>query len=410
MTTAGKTRTHKVGPYTMNVNQIQPTSENRAPLYAICSPDRWGLRYSDEEKGTLAYPVARDYVKAILQALTTQVQWGEAYFALTGNTPILRLQWPLSDTSSIALFRLINPIISQALTSPTAGFGIPPEAVPTAMGLYMPSSHRSRGEQGAFTPNSWSMFLNASMLEAMFRIKANEVAPVSNGSERNDQLGPLKVFADTLYHEARHCQQWFWIFALVQRHPDNFSAIPNIARWPRSLLDGRQPQSLVIAELTAKQSVPADPAALISLKRMAVGQYLYTQNIWLNTGYYPAFAPNANALNEEVLRTRAVAIDLLQCVGIGGTSVDVDAMVAEPGKCYCDYTSRPWENDAFFCGETASAYWVVDVNPNMALKTYQADQCSRAYENADKDNRLATLLHPRDSNSRTGRPGTDGSQ
>jgi len=278
------------------------------------------------------------------------------------------------------------------------------------MGLYMPSPLRPGGEQGAFTPNSWSLFLNAGMLQAMFRIKASDVAPVSDGPNRNDQLEPLKIFADTLYHEARHCQQWFWIFALVQQHPDNFSTIPNITRWPKSLLDGRQSQATVIARLSEKQPIPTDPAALVSLKRMAVSQYLYTLNIWFNAGYHPAFAPNANALNDEVHHARAMAIDLLQHVGIGGTSIDVDAMVAEPGKCYCDYTARPWENDAFFCGETASAYWVADINPNMALKTYQADQCSRAYENADKDNKLAVLLHPRDSSISTGRSGTDGNQ
>ncbi|MFT4067897.1 hypothetical protein [Paraburkholderia sp.] len=410
MTATGNARTHKVGPHAMNVNRVQPTSENRMPLYAICTPDRWGLRYSDEENGTLAYPVARNYAKAILQVLTTQVQWGEAYFGAPGNTPKIRLQWPLNNTSNAELLRLIAPIISHALTSPTAGFGIPREAIPTAMGLYMPSSSRSRGEQGAFTPNSWSLLLNAGMLEAMFRIKANEVTPVSNGSDRNDQLRPLKVFADTLYHEARHCQQWFWIFALVQQHPGNFSAISNIARWPRTILDERQSQSLVIAGLTAKHSVPVDPAALISLTRMAVGQYLYTLNIWLNAGYHPAFAPNANALNDEVRRARSMAIDLLQHVGIGGTSIDVDAMVAEPSRCYCDYTARPWENDAFFCGETASAYWVVEINPNMALRTYQADQCSRAYESADQNNKLATLLRPGDSSIGTSRSETDGSQ
>src|SRR6201992_2690970 len=100
MTATNKARTHKVGSHTMNVNQVQPTSENRMPLYAICSSDRWGLRYSDEEKGTLVYPVARDYAKAILQTLITQVQWGEAYFGPEGNMPTLKLQWPLSTMSN----------------------------------------------------------------------------------------------------------------------------------------------------------------------------------------------------------------------------------------------------------------------------------------------------------------------
>jgi hypothetical protein len=65
-------------------------------------------------------------------------------------------------------------------------------------------------------------------------------------------------------------------------------------------------------------------------------------------------------------------------------------MVAEPNRCYCDYTSRPWENDAFFCGDMASAYW--DANLGLALKTYPPDQCSRAYVLADRARQLESRL------------------
>jgi len=104
----------------MSVNRLEPTSENRMPLYAICTPDRWGLRYSDEENGTLAYPVARDYAKTILQVLITQVQWGDAYFGPAWNMPTLRLRWPLDDDAKKSLFLLIKPVIAKALTSTTS--------------------------------------------------------------------------------------------------------------------------------------------------------------------------------------------------------------------------------------------------------------------------------------------------
>jgi hypothetical protein len=418
MTATGKTRTQKVGPYTMHMNRIQPTSENRMPLYAICTPDRWGLRYSDEENGSLTYPVARDYAQALLQALTTQVQWGEAYFGPPRNTPVLKLRWPLEQSDQIVgLTDLFRPHIVKALTAPTAGFGIPTNAIPENMGLYSPPPGRPSGEQGAFAVNDWSLRLNAGMLKAMFGIKASEVAPASDAANRADQIEPLRIFADTLYHEARHCQQWFWIYALVQQHPDNFASTPNIVQWPMALASGSNEdpwvgQASPVVTLAAKHPIPPDPVALASLKRMAVAQYLYTLNLWRHNKagvYYPSFIRTVRELDDEIQRARAQAIDLLQHVGLGGNAIDVDAMVSERGRCYCDYTARPWENDAFFCGEMATTYWKSAANPHRALDIHAVDQCSRAYEYADAQQKLSSRLADASSGS-AGNFGPDGSQ
>ncbi|NML30659.1 hypothetical protein [Paraburkholderia antibiotica] len=417
MTATAKPGAHKVGPYTMHVNRIQPTSANRMPLYVMCTPDRWGLRYSDEEKGALAYPVARDYAKETLQTLTAQVQWGEAYFGPPGSTPTLKLQWPLAQTDQTDLSDLLRPCVTKALTRSTAGFGIPSDAVPKNMGIYLPPASRPAGEQGAFTVNDWSLRLNVGMLKAMFGIRAGEVAPESDAASRTDQIEPLQILADTLYHEARHCQQWFWIYALVQQYPDNFPSTPNIAQWPTVLASGdnrhvRINQARSVVTLAASQPIPTDPLVLASLKRMAVGLYLYTLNIWRYNKagvHYPPFIRTTRELDEEIRRARAHAIDLLQHVGVGGTPIDVDAMVAEPGRCYCDYTARPWENDAFFCGETATAYWKSTVNPHRVLDIHESDQCSRAYELADAhQKKLARLADA--AGARTSDSSSDGSQ
>ncbi|KUZ93989.1 hypothetical protein WI40_20145 [Burkholderia ubonensis] len=412
MSKTGKQRTHKVGTQTLRVNRVQPTTLGRMPLYAICTPDRWGLRYSDEDPDRhdqLMYPVARDYVRAIQNVLVTQVQWGDAYFGPAGATPVLKLHWPLDGKGQTdKLADLVRPIITAALTSPTAGFGIPEHGVPIQLGLYAPSPNNPPGEQGAFRPNDWSLLLSVSELAPMFRIRKAE--PPSNMADRRQQLDPLKVFADTLYHEARHCQQWFWIYALVQQHPDNFETIPNIAKWPSVLSNSYathntsegKSQAQSIVELTAKHRIPNDTATLISLKRMAIGQYVYTLNVWRRLKYRPPYLAHATAMESEYQRAHAAATDLLQHVGIGGTPIDVDAMVAEPNTCYCDYTARPWENDAFFCGEMATAYWGAELG--LALKTYQVDQCSRAYELADAHHKLAVRV----AGDRTGAEDADG--
>jgi len=273
------------------------------------------------------------------------------------------------------------------------------------MGIYSPLSDRPTGEQGAFSPNDWSLCLNAAMLKPMFSIKVCDIAPESSAAGRADQIGALRIFADTLYHEARHCQQWFWIYALVQQYPDNFASTPNIALWPEALARSAlksSDQAVAMVRLAAKRPLPVDPAALASLKRMAVGQYLYVLTAWRysKSGVYcPPFARTTRALDDEIQRARSQAIDLLQHVGIGGSPVDVDAMVAEPSQCYCDYTARPWENDAFFCGETAAAYWMSAINPHRSLNIHAVDQCSRAYESADATQKLLDRIADASSNT-----------
>jgi hypothetical protein len=171
------------------------------------------------------------------------------------------------------------------------------------------------------------------------------------------------------------------LFRLIQQFPDNFSPVKNIKNLP-ALISGNRgrtsPQARAVVDAAAKISIPHDTAALISLKRMAVGIYLQTLASFRRVSYVPFYLTDLAALEHEYQTAHDVATELLQHVGLGGTPIDVNAMVEEPRRCYCDYTERPWENDAFFCGDMATAYWQQGMG--LLLKTYPADQCSRAYE------------------------------
>ncbi|MFD1560034.1 hypothetical protein ACFSHT_31055 [Paraburkholderia silviterrae] len=369
---------HKVGPYILKKVRPGPTTAGIEPTYALCTPDRWGMRYSDadpERRAQLMYPVARDYAKAMQAVLLNQIQWGDAWFGPAGAAPALKLKWPIGETQTIQLFKLLTPVMTDALTSHTGGFGIPADVVPP-IAAYTPGNS---SEHGAFAPSSWLMLLNLSTLEPLFRI--GNAAKPSDPVTRNAQLKQLREFADTIYHESRHCQQNFWVFALVQQFPGNFEEIPNIAKWPAvmAISGDRSPSSLQrIVSLAASSPLPTETAPLISLKRMAVGLYLSTLNLWRKAGYCPPYAPDKIAMEAEYQRARTAARDLLQHVGLGGTAIDVDAMVEEPNRCRVDYTARPWENDAFFCGEMATNYW--NAGLGLLLKTYPEDRCSSAYE------------------------------
>lgn len=370
-------RVQKVGAHTLESTTATLTTAGLAPSYSICTPERWGLRYSDIDEtrpGQLAYPLARDYAKTIHSILLDQIKWGSVYFGSAGQTPTLRLTWPISKDQESQFFRLLRPTMAAALTSQTGGFGIPPEALPTLVS-YTPGNAL---EQGAFSVEYWRMQISFLRLKGL--IESKEGAAKTKAG-RSLLVRPLSSLADTLYHESRHCQQDFFIYALIQQHPENFENIPNIQKWPMAMGNLRKSSStsaLEIIYLAAKQPLPDDRTALLSLKRMAVGLYTYYLDRWRSQGYWPPYLSGMPEMEVEFQRARTAAIDLLQHVGLGGTPIDVDGMLGEPPSCAAGYTGRPWENDAFFCGDMAAAYWE-EVSGNL-LKTYPADQCSRDYE------------------------------
>jgi hypothetical protein len=367
---------HKVGPYMMHKLKPGTSSAGIEPTYLPCTPDRWGMRYSDgdpERPGQLMYPVARDYARSMFVILIDKIQWGNAYFGKAGSSPVISLTWPLGNDQLSRLVQVLIPIMRTALNSSLGGFGIPMEAMPSIQAF----SPGNSMEQGLFSPNLWQMKVNFSVLEDVFHIKN----PETDLAGINSHTRSIRELVDTIFHESRHCQQNFWMYALILQHPDNFEFLKFIVRWPamNCYTNGAiDRSSSAVVSVAAQTKIPADSTALISLKRMAVGSYLATLASWKRASYIPDYMHDQKTFENEYQNARKLAFDLLQNVGLGGTSIDVDAMVDEPWRCRTDYTERPWENDAFFCGDMATAYWNEALG--LLLKTHSADQCSRAYE------------------------------
>ncbi|HDR9039176.1 TPA: hypothetical protein QDB07_006769 [Burkholderia vietnamiensis] len=368
--------TTKLGKHSTAKNDAgQATSENKAAQYPICSPDRWGLRFSDADtdpkrKGALAYPVARDYAK-LMEPLLTGVQWGNAYYGSVGSTPKLKLQWPLDAQSKQSLVDLIKPVMMAALTarSPDGG-GIPVAAVTQKIKV---TDSPTADEDGHFSALDWSLVLVLSKLKALFDLTS---ASTERGA-RFQELKTLKGFADTIYHEIRHCQQSFWIYAFVQQHPDNFPGT-HIDKWPAASTASHDEATAIVA-LAANTTIPDDPPMIAGIKRMAVAQYLYSLSVWRGAKtFHPLYLPDDASLQKEYETVRALAVDWLKHVGHGGTPIDIDGMVEEPNRCSVAYRARPWENDAYFCGDMASAYW--DEIAGYGFQIHAADQCSNAYD------------------------------
>jgi hypothetical protein len=229
-------------------------------------------------------------------------------------------------------------------------------------------------EQGQFSDQDWSLVLMLNDLKALFDLPAAS----TEAGARYEELKILKGFADTIYHEARHCQQTFWVYALVQQHPDNFPGT-QIDRWPAAVT-ARHPYGIAAAALAAKTPIPNEAPMLAGIKRMAIAKYVYVLNWWRNSkaAYHPGYLPDDARLQKEYAMAYAMAVDWLKHVGDGGTPIDIDGMVAEPNLCAVAYKARPWENDAFFCGDMASAYW--EAEEGHALYTHGIDQCSNGYD------------------------------
>ena len=376
----------QIGMRSAQFNDVQPTSAGRDAMYAQCSPNNWGMRYStvrDKASGQLEYPVAREYMRAMRVCLLEQVQWGQTYLGPEGSKAVLRLSWPLSKDDKQAVADLVAPIVGTALSAPSvAAFGIPKSAWPVI------AIQKFKGgnavAMGMFTGSTWELAVNELWLEGIFK----DLPSDKDGAAefRRTLTHSVRELAKTLYHEARHCQQSFWINAMVQQQPQNFAQTPKISKWP-AVSAAQSDDALAAIKLAAKLAVPDEPSALIGIKRMAIGEYLREVSVWQASRWYPSFAPDEASLAKEVSSARSAAVDLLQNAGLGGTPIDVDKMAAEPYAQMLDYAGRPWEDDAFFCETVAGGYW--DFFSGKALRTMPADECSPAYVLAGK---AASLL------------------
>jgi len=121
------------------------------------------------------------------------------------------------------------------------------------------------------------------------------------------------------------------------------------------------------------QPIPEDNLVLPGIKQMAAGMYFRELYEWRRARWIPSYlAANADFSNEYE-RAREQAADILNNVSAGGEAIDVSNMVEE--KTSEGYRSRPWEDDAFYCGEVAGEYWLRGEAP----ADRSGNQCSRQY-------------------------------
>jgi type VI secretion system secreted protein VgrG len=330
----------KVSGKEYEANADKATSEGKAPVHTSCDPNNWGLRKSEpkaKDATRWEYPVVSDYVKAIKPALTA-LNWREA-------------TWPLSDEDFKSLLGILKANIEGALVK--TAFGLPAGAMPK---IRIPRDPEAK-ELG-LNPDDKDLKGVMRSFDWLLVACKGGVTSMIDAARTGDADGlktRIREFASTLYHEARHGQQFFWVAAMAQQFPDAYKDLPNIRSFWKSAMPSR------VFELAGATPVPDEPSARAGLHRMVVGMYYWQltrveANIKRNPRKLFEFA---DILPTELPLARKAAYDLLENVGLGGLSIDVDAMAKGEGGG-AGYRMQPWEEDSFVCDELVKRLWSGD--------------------------------------------------
>jgi type VI secretion system secreted protein VgrG len=167
-------------------------------------------------------------------------------------------------------------------------------------------------------------------------VNENEIARIVELKDRPASMdNRLRAFADTLYHESRHCQQYFWMLSLLRHFPDDYRDLPNIQTVYSSAM-------LKSAFTSAGNTpLPDDHRVHIGLHRMLVFHYY-----WLIS--YLQDKPGWEYVRRDLPLAVRKVCELL----------NVSAETAQKmAKFETGYRSQLHEEDAYACAEVVQAYW-----------------------------------------------------
>jgi type VI secretion system secreted protein VgrG len=334
---AAEKRERRIAGTAHPANADQATSQGKAPVHTSCDPNNWGLRKSEPRAGDATrwdYPVADEFVKAIKPQLMA-IDWKKA-------------TWPLGKADLLVLNKLFKATVESTLAK--TAFALPVGAIPEIM-ILRDKEARELGMdpddenlKGVMRLNDWWLVACKGGVTSMIN--------VANKGTAEELSDCVRDFASTLFHEARHAQQFFWAAAMAQQFPQDYPTLPHLARYWRENLPP------AIAQLAATTPVPDEPSARAGIHRMVVGMYYWQLTFVAQANQRRPHEPGylSNILPTELSSARKAAHDLLQHVGLGGQPIDVDAMARGPSGGG-GYRMRPWEEDSFVCDELVKRLW-----------------------------------------------------
>jgi len=316
------------------------TSGSQRPAFAACDPLNFGLRFHHFIGGAkqgdtpldmpvrrdVEYPVTKAYTAAIKKALKG-IGWSRF------NTSSGEISDELKESVTLAVESILNSALS------AGPFGLPDGSLGDRMRSNggTPKIDIVNANEGKsrynMRPDVSASFIGTYWAIAIQEREIKKIVSSSNNTTALD--GALKAFADLLYHEARHCQQTFWMMALLQQHSGDYAmfsqAMPVYGEnMPRDVLDKAQ-----------KTRLPDDARVMAGLHRMLIFHYYWMISYMQNQPRGAYVKPDVPIAQAEVCKLLRVSPE---------TAAKMVSF--EDG-----YRSQLHEEDAYACAEVVQAYW-----------------------------------------------------
>ncbi|MBN3772430.1 type VI secretion system Vgr family protein [Burkholderia sp. Se-20378] len=316
------------------------TSERQPAAFATCDPLNFGLRFHHFIDGAkqgdappdmpvrrdVEYPVAKAYAVAIKKALNG-IEWGR-FNTLSGE---------ISDEAKESIALAVGNVLNTALVAGPFGLPSGSSGDPMKSNGATPKIDIVNATEGAakynmrpdvsasFVGNYWAI-----------GIQEREIAKIVKSSNNATALdGTLKSFADLLYHEARHCQQTFWMMALLQQHPSDYAMFSQAMR----VYDDSVRKDVFFA--AEKTRLPDDARVMAGLHRMLVFHYYWMISHMQNQTGGTYMKPDVPIAQAEVCKLLRVSPET----------------AAKMVRYEEGYRSQLHEEDAYACAEVVQAYW-----------------------------------------------------
>jgi type VI secretion system secreted protein VgrG len=328
-------RATRVGGKTAETPVSDTTSQKKPPTFISCDPMNFGLRacrYIDNAKLDAApvgmpyrhgveYPVTRVYAAAVRTSLGA-INWR----ALQGKSA--------RETRAIIVNALQDPLWAALQSGP---FGLPKDTLddnkaPRAMpGILIVSSSEALGfgmrtdVTASFVSNQWVM--------TVYQAHVDKIVSMSNDPYLLD--ASLRALADTVYHEARHCQQTFWMMSLLKNFPDDYKEFSAIKETYEIYVGSD------VLQITKNTPFPDDALVRIGVHRLLIFHYYWLTMDMRNKRGYEFVRVDLEKIEAEVCKLLNIAPDVARRMAQFETG----------------YRSQLHEEDTYACGEVVQAYW-----------------------------------------------------
>ncbi|HKT99296.1 MAG TPA: type VI secretion system Vgr family protein [Paraburkholderia sp.] len=359
-------RTTTVGGKNASTPDESVTSQGKQPEYFSCDALNFGLRRYRFLKSATAedtplmyrrrtnieYPVAKTYTAAVKTALEA-IDW----VGLAGGPPAVFYTTVAS---------VVQPSLWAALQD--GAFGLPADSISSggsmpAVKIVGPEEYPKYGitrlYEGGFVSEYWTIAINKTRVDSIVRY----AMPLANQSPKEKELEyarknlseELLKFAETLYHESRHCQQRHWMISLFSTYPGDYSKFKSLEVCYENTVEEN---ALAFAKAAR---FPQDDLIKIGIHRVLVFDYYWRIN---------GSAPKNNSKLAPILGDLEV-VEQEVCKLLNVTP-EVARLMGDHDK---GYRSHLHEEDAFTCGEIVESYWRKPdddfrVNPGTCTREY----------------------------------------